>query len=119
MKIFIAGHKGMVGSAILKKIDKIIINKYLGFSFFEIDDYISQNINSLKFENTDLTKKIMFLGHMALKLVKCSQGIQECDDRDSYINKRIDTTGIMMANLFRQYYNKMIKEMKKNIMNYF
>jgi hypothetical protein len=34
---------------LLKKIDKIIINKYLGFSFFEIDDYISQNINSLKF----------------------------------------------------------------------
>ena len=34
---------------LLKKVDEIIINKYLGFSFFEIDDYISQNINSLKF----------------------------------------------------------------------
>ena len=34
---------------LLKKIDDVIINKYFGFSFFEIDDYISQNINSLKF----------------------------------------------------------------------
>ena len=34
---------------ILKKIDKIIIDKYLGFSFFEIDDYTSQNLKSLKY----------------------------------------------------------------------
>ena len=34
---------------VFKKIDKIILYKYLGFSFFEIDDYISQNIKSLKF----------------------------------------------------------------------
>ncbi len=34
---------------LLKKIDEVILNKYLGFSFFEIDDYISQNFNSLKF----------------------------------------------------------------------
>jgi len=33
----------------LKKIDKVIIDKYFGFSFFEIDDYISQNFKSLKF----------------------------------------------------------------------
>ena len=34
---------------ILKKIDKVIIDKYFGFSFFEIDDYTSQNLKSLKF----------------------------------------------------------------------
>ena len=34
---------------LLKKIDKVIIDKYFGFSFFEIDDYISQNFKSLKF----------------------------------------------------------------------
>ena len=36
-------------SIVLKKIDKVIIDKYLGFSFFEIDDYIYQNFKSLKF----------------------------------------------------------------------
>ena len=33
----------------LKKIDKIIFDKYLGFSFFELDDYFSQNFRSLKY----------------------------------------------------------------------
>ena len=34
---------------LLKKIDQVIFDKYLGFSFFEIDDYFSQNFKSLKF----------------------------------------------------------------------
>ena len=34
---------------VLKKIDKVIIDKYFGFSFFEIDDYTSHNFKSLKF----------------------------------------------------------------------
>ncbi len=34
---------------LLKKIDKVIIDRYFGFSFFETDDYISQNLKSLKF----------------------------------------------------------------------
>ena len=34
---------------VLKKIDKVIFDKYFGFSFFEIDDYTSQKIKSLKF----------------------------------------------------------------------
>ena len=34
---------------VLKKIDKVIIDKYLGFSFFELDDYTSSSFKSLKF----------------------------------------------------------------------
>ena len=34
---------------VLKKIDELIIDKYLGFSFFEIDDYLSNNLRSLKY----------------------------------------------------------------------
>ncbi len=33
----------------LKKIDKVIFNKYLGFSLFELDDYTYQNFKSLKY----------------------------------------------------------------------
>ena len=35
--------------ALVKKIDKIILEKYLGFSIFEIDDYINIKITSLKY----------------------------------------------------------------------
>ena len=52
---------------------------------------------------------------MVSKLIKCSLNITPLDDRDSYINKRIDTPGIMMANLFRQYYGKVVRDMKTMI----
>lgn len=56
--------------------------------------------------------KALYLGFMVNKLMKCFLGLNEFDDRDSYINKRVDTPGILMANLFRQYYGKVIKDMK-------
>ena len=37
------------------------------------------------------------------------------DDRDSYINKRIDTCGVLINNLFRNYFNKLVKDMQKQI----
>jgi len=64
---------------------------------------------------TDFHKKALYLGYMVNKLLKCFLGIKDFDDRDSYINKRVDTPGILMANLFRQYYGKVIKDMKNMI----
>ena len=37
------------------------------------------------------------------------------DDRDSYVNKRIDLTGTLLNNLFRNYFNKLVKDMQKQI----
>jgi DNA-directed RNA polymerase II subunit RPB2 len=60
----------------------------------------------------DYKNKALYLGYMAKKLLGCYMGIIEFDDRDSYINKRIDTPGILMTNLFRQYYGKLVKDMR-------
>jgi DNA-directed RNA polymerase beta subunit len=59
--------------------------------------------------------KALYLGYMVNKLIKCFLGLKEYDDRDSYINKRVDSPGVLMANLFRQYYGKVIKDMKNMI----
>lgn len=64
---------------------------------------------------TNFKKKALYLGYMVNKLLKCYLGILPYDDRDSYINKRIDTPGILIANLFRQYYGKVVKDMKNMI----
>jgi DNA-directed RNA polymerase II subunit RPB2 len=64
---------------------------------------------------TDYKNKSLYLGYMVKKLLMCSMELSPLDDRDSYINKRIDTPGIMMANLFRQYYGKVIRDMKNMI----
>jgi DNA-directed RNA polymerase II subunit RPB2 len=60
----------------------------------------------------DLHKKALYLGYMACKLIRCFLGISPLDDRDSYINKRLDTPGVLLANLFRQYYGKVVKDMR-------
>ena len=61
------------------------------------------------------TQKIYFLGYMVIRLIKCSLGILKQDDRDSYMNKRIDLTGALLNNLFRNYFNKVVKDMTKQV----
>ena len=61
------------------------------------------------------TQKIHFLGYMTLKLLQTFKGQRNPDDRDSYLNKRIDLTGILLNNLFRNYFNKLVKDMQKQI----
>ena len=62
-----------------------------------------------------LEQKLYFLGYMTNKLIKTSLNIYQCDDRDSYFNKRIDLTGTSLNNLFRNYFNKVVKDMEKQI----
>jgi DNA-directed RNA polymerase II subunit RPB2 len=62
-----------------------------------------------------LPQKLYLLGYMAKKLIQTSLGWLPPDDRDSYINKRIELTGTLLNNLFRNYFNKLVKEMQKQI----
>ena len=48
-----------------------------------------------------------------LKLLQTSFGWRKPDDRDSYKNKRIDLCGVLLNNLFRNYFNKLVKDMQK------
>ena len=60
-------------------------------------------------------QKIYFLGYMTSKLLTTSFGWRKTDDRDSYMNKRLDLTGTLLNNLFRNYFNKLVKDMSKQI----
>ena len=64
--------------------------------------------------NTD-KQRIFFLGHMANKLLCAFFEINKQDDRDSYLNKRVDLTGALLNNLFRNYFNKLVKDMSKQV----
>ena len=60
-------------------------------------------------------QKLFFLGYMANKLMQANFEWIKADDRDSYINKRVDLTGASLNNLFRNYFNKLVKDMEKQI----
>uniref|UniRef100_A0A6C0CRZ6 DNA-directed RNA polymerase n=1 Tax=viral metagenome TaxID=1070528 RepID=A0A6C0CRZ6_9ZZZZ len=60
-------------------------------------------------------RKALYLGYMVRKLMKIYLGYQLPDNRDSYLHKRIDTPGVLISNLFRQCWGKMLKEMRNSI----
>tara|TARA_B100000035_G_scaffold315449_1_gene336342 strand:- start:1259 stop:4816 length:3558 start_codon:yes stop_codon:yes gene_type:complete len=60
-------------------------------------------------------EKIHMIGYMANRLLQTSFGWIEESDRDSYINKRIDLTGSLLNNLFRNYFNKVVKDIQKYV----
>ena len=51
-------------------------------------------------------QKIFFMGYMASRLIQCSLGWIEQTDRDSYVNKRIDSTGTLLNNLFQKLFQQ-------------
>ncbi len=70
------------------------------------------HINSNHF-NDVLKTKAYFLGYMIHKLLNCYLGRTEPDDRDSFVNKRIDMPGDLIFDLFKQHYKKMLNDCNK------
>lgn len=59
--------------------------------------------------------KAMFLGHLLNRLVKTVLGMIEESDRDNYIYKRVDISGFLIGNLFRDYYNQFRNTVRNTI----
>ena len=62
-----------------------------------------------------IKQKIYYLGCMTHKLMLARFGFIKEDDRDSYINKRIDLTGTSINNLFRNLFNRLVKDIEKQV----
>jgi DNA-directed RNA polymerase II subunit RPB2 len=61
----------------------------------------------------DLLSKVQYLGLLVNKLLNVYLGRLEPDDRDLYDNKRIETTGILLMQLARQGFKKLMNELTK------
>ena len=59
------------------------------------------------------TKKGFFMGYIVHKMLMCSLGRLEEDDRDHLGKKRLDLAGPLLGSLFRVLFKKMTKEVKK------
>ncbi|AET73076.1 RNA polymerase II 140 kDa subunit [Phaeocystis globosa virus 12T] len=79
-------------------------------------DFALEVINNDIFPHCRTTaQKVYMLGYMTNKLLQTSFGWMEPTDRDSYLNKRVDLTGSLINNLFRNYLNKLVKDMQKQV----
>lgn len=82
---------------ICEYVDKLIISEFL--------PHVGDNMKC----------KALYLGYMVRKLLLIYLGRINYDDRDNYINKRVDTTGVLLTNLFKLQYNNMLKEISRGI----
>jgi DNA-directed RNA polymerase II subunit RPB2 len=60
-------------------------------------------------------KKSKFLGHAICKMLLVHEGLIEGDQQDSYINKRINTPGILMSLLTRQLMRAFMKNLRMQL----
>jgi DNA-directed RNA polymerase II subunit RPB2 len=66
-------------------------------------------------EENNETKKAFFMGYIVHKMLMCSLGRLEEDDRDHFGKKRLDLAGPLMGGLFRMLFKKLTKEVKKHL----
>ena len=72
-----------------------------------LSDYFLPHIGELNF-----IKKAYFLGYMVFRLLKVHTGIEQETNRDNFKFKRIETSGVLISDLFRETYNLQQKEIK-------
>ena len=72
-----------------------------------LSDYLLPHIGE-----TSFIKKAYYLGHMVFKLLMVSQGIEPETNRDNFKFKRLETSGYLISNLFREFYLIQQKQLK-------
>ena len=60
-------------------------------------------------------EKIYTLANMVQKLIATNIGMRNVDDRDNYINKRVESAGVLCYELFRQLFKKYINSIINQI----
>lgn len=92
--------------------------EYLKHGLHIIDKEIFPHIGFGRFYRIN---KCFYLGYMIYKLLCVVTKVDVYDDRDHYGNKRIDITGNLLSNVFRQSFHKIYKEtqilLKKKLAN--
>jgi DNA-directed RNA polymerase II subunit RPB2 len=105
MKLFISN----VSYTSTEKVDKDI-------AIMRKHNFANEVLQNDLFPHCKTTKqKIYYLGYMTHKLLMARFGVIGQDDRDSYLNKRIDLTGTSLNNLFRNLFNRLVKDIEKQV----
>lgn len=85
----------------------------------EMIEYAQQVVENELFPHMGITsslkEKAYFLGYIVHKLLSTHLGMRKEDDRDDYINKRVESSGVLCYELFRQLFKKYINTIVTNI----
>ena len=84
----------------VKKVDNIL------------DHYLLPHLGSTP---ADRLKKAIYLGRVARSVLEVSLGMRGVDDKDHYANKRLNLSGDLMEDLFRNSFNALMKDLKYQV----
>ena len=87
--------------------------KSLSIRVTDLDALIKREI--LPHIGVSYHKKMLFLGYMVKKLLNNVFGLTLLCDRDHFKNKRLETTGVLLSQLFRKLFEKFIKDLKQSL----
>jgi DNA-directed RNA polymerase II subunit RPB2 len=62
-----------------------------------------------------IKEKAFFLGNMVNKLLCTHIGIRQEDDRDNYVNKRVEMAGVLCCELFRTLFKRFTKSIEMQL----
>ena len=90
------------------------LSAYVKYKNIEYVQYIL--VNDL-FPNIgdNFRQKALYLGYLVNRMVKTVIGEIKQNKRDNYMFKRVDTTGILIGNIFRDFYNKYRNHIRSSI----
>ena len=91
----------------------LYIKKYLNNKSISLD-YLMDNKVLSHIKSNKL--KLFYLGHITKKLLNVLFDREPVTDRDNFINKRVETPGILMAQLFRKTFRNSLKALKMSIL---
>lgn len=101
-------------SAVLSSLDEERKKEWAAYGYKKKWEFTTELLNNDVLPHCrNLQQKLYMLGYMARRIIYISKGWIKPDNRDSYVNKRIDLPGTSLNNLFRIYYHRMTKDMIK------
>ena len=94
----------------LKYIATFTKGKTVSHALEILSNYFLPHIGVTNFKN-----KAYFLGHMVREMLRVSTGVVKSTDRDSFRFKRVETPGILLGELFKEYYSLQVKNIFQKI----
>ena len=94
----------------LKYIATFTKGKTVSHALEILSNYFLPHIGVSNFKN-----KAYFLGHMVREMLRVSTDVVKSTDRDSFRFKRVETPGILLGDLFKEYYSLQVKHIFQKI----
>ena len=91
--------------AALKYIGSLTKGKTIEHALQILMNYFIPHMGELNFK-----QKALYLGYIVKRILAVAHGEEKATDRDSYIFKRIQISGTLIYDLFREYYAKQQKD---------